>query len=169
LFGYCVDGVVVNRLLPDDVSDPWFARWKGAQAEHLETITDAFAPVPVLCAELEPVELIGAAELARFGQRLYTATDGPAAVLHHSAPLRVESRGDTLVLSVELPFAARDELDIAVRDGELFLAVGPHRRALALPDSLVRRDVESARLHTSTPYGSTLEVEFVEPLLEAAQ
>src|SRR5699024_893162 len=34
LFGYRVDAVVVNRLLPDAVTDPWFARWKTLQAEH---------------------------------------------------------------------------------------------------------------------------------------
>src|SRR5690606_27929506 len=33
LFGYHVDAVVANRMLPDDVADPWFARWKAAQAE----------------------------------------------------------------------------------------------------------------------------------------
>ena len=28
LFGYRVDAVVANRLLPDDVTDPWFKAWK---------------------------------------------------------------------------------------------------------------------------------------------
>ena len=33
LFGYRVDAIVANRLLPDEVSDPYFDRWKEAQAE----------------------------------------------------------------------------------------------------------------------------------------
>src|SRR5213592_908196 len=32
LFGYRVDAVVANRLLPDEVSDPWFKAWKDAHA-----------------------------------------------------------------------------------------------------------------------------------------
>ncbi|MBV9952858.1 MAG: ArsA family ATPase, partial [Acidimicrobiia bacterium] len=28
LFGYRVDAVIANRLLPESVSDPWFAAWK---------------------------------------------------------------------------------------------------------------------------------------------
>src|SRR5439155_21991778 len=52
LFGYRVDAVVANRLLPDAISDPWFKAWKDAHAEHLATIEDGFAPVPVLRAEL---------------------------------------------------------------------------------------------------------------------
>ena len=35
LFGYRVDAVIANRLLPDDVSDPWFEKWKQLQDEHL--------------------------------------------------------------------------------------------------------------------------------------
>ena len=35
LFGYRVDAVVVNRLLPPEVTDPWFDHHRAAQAEHL--------------------------------------------------------------------------------------------------------------------------------------
>src|SRR4051812_14366529 len=40
LFGYRVDAVVANRLLPDTVSDPWFKAWKDTHAEHLTAIVD---------------------------------------------------------------------------------------------------------------------------------
>ena len=46
LFGYRVDAVIANRLLPDRVSDPWFDQWKAVHAEHLTTINEAFAPLP---------------------------------------------------------------------------------------------------------------------------
>src|ERR671918_336652 len=42
LFGYHVDAVIANRLLPEAISDPWFEAWKGTQREHLESITAAF-------------------------------------------------------------------------------------------------------------------------------
>ncbi|HYY79681.1 MAG TPA: ArsA family ATPase, partial [Actinomycetes bacterium] len=48
LFGYRVDAVVVNRLLPDDVTDPYFGKWKEIQADHFRTITESFAPLPIL-------------------------------------------------------------------------------------------------------------------------
>ena len=38
LFGYGVDGVIVNRVLPDIVSDPYFDRWRSIQKGHLEAI-----------------------------------------------------------------------------------------------------------------------------------
>ncbi|TMA56799.1 MAG: ArsA family ATPase, partial [Deltaproteobacteria bacterium] len=38
LFGYRVDAIVANRIIPPEVEDPYFGKWKDIQAEHLETI-----------------------------------------------------------------------------------------------------------------------------------
>src|SRR5688500_14003820 len=53
LFGYRVDAVVANRLLPDQVTDPYFDRWKDLQKGHLQDINDSFSPVPILTATLK--------------------------------------------------------------------------------------------------------------------
>jgi arsenite-transporting ATPase len=154
LFGYTVDAVVANRLLPDDITDPWFKAWKEAHAEHLEAIEDGFAPVPVLTAELAAEELLGVGRLRAFADALYGTTD-PADVLHRGRPLRVEPRGEDHVLVLELPFADRDDLDVGRKEGELLIRVGAHRRAVVLPDSLRRRTVKGA-----TMVGERLEVTF---------
>jgi len=71
--------------------------------------------------------------------------------------LRIERRGETMVLCLGLPFADREELELARRDGELLVRVGPHRRAVVLPDSLRRREVAGATME-----GPWLAVSFVE-------
>src|SRR5690348_6047882 len=75
MFGYHVDAVVANRMLPDAVDDPWFARWKESQSAHLEVIKDAFSPLPVLSAELAGNEVVGCEHLAVFGKHLYLDCD----------------------------------------------------------------------------------------------
>src|SRR3954451_10774791 len=64
LFGYHVDAVIANRMLPDAIDDPWFERWKATQSAHLEVIHEAFAPLPVLSAELAGSELVGCEQLS---------------------------------------------------------------------------------------------------------
>ncbi len=145
LFGYRVDAVVANRLLPDAITDPWFQEWKARHAEHLTAIEDGFAPLPILRAELASDELIGVDALRAFGALLYADHD-PAAVLHPGEPLQVVRKGTGYELSVELPFAEKDELELGRRDDELLIRVGSHRRALLLPDSLRRREVRAASL-----------------------
>ena len=155
LFGYRTDAVVVNRLLPDAVSDPWFEHWRKTQAQHLETIAEAFAPLPLLRAELAEEEVVGVDRLRRFAHGLYKDVD-PTATLHKGEPLHVTAEDDgRRVLSLQLPFAEPGDLEIGRRDGELLVRVGTWRRALMLPDSLRRRPSAGARL-----VGDRLEIVF---------
>jgi arsenite-transporting ATPase len=149
LFGYHVDAVVANRLLPDDVADPWFARWKAAHAEHLAAIEAGFAPVPVLRVPLQPTEQVGLEALRRFADALYQDED-PTARYGTRSPLGVRRSGDALVLELELPFTERDELEVGRAGDELLVRVGPYRRSLVLPDALRRRDVAGAELQDGT-------------------
>jgi arsenite-transporting ATPase len=145
LFGYHVDAVVANRLLPDTVTDPWFAKWQALHAEHLATIESSFAPLPVLKAELAADELVGPDRLRAFAATVYGDRD-PADSLHQGEPLRVTRRAGAYHLTLELPFADHDDLEVGRRDDELLVRVGPYRRALLLPDSLRRRDITAASL-----------------------
>ena len=154
LFGYHVDAVIANRLLPEQVADPWFEAWKDVQRGHLESIASAFAGVPVLTAELAAGELVGRERLSHFGAALY-GDRSPADRFCATEPLRVDAVGDALVLSLHLPFTDKAEVELARSNGDLLLAVGAHRRAVALPDSLRRREVAAARMA-----GDRLEVEF---------
>ena len=145
LFGYGVDAVVANRLLPGGVTDPWFDGWRSAQAEHLDTIERSFAPVPVLRAELADREVVGIERLRTLGAVLYGEGD-PARRLHDGPSMEVEADGADLVLHVPLPGAEREEVDLGLVDGELLVRTGPYRRAVALPDALRRRPVTDAAL-----------------------
>ena len=145
LFGYRVDAVVANRLLPDAVADPWFERWKELHTEHLRTIEDGFAPLPVLKVELAPTELVGLDALRGFGDRVYGELDA-ASRLHEGQPLRVTRRAGRTTLTLDLPFADRDDLELGRRGEELLVRVGPYRRAITLPDSLRNRPVVDASL-----------------------
>ncbi len=146
LFGYHVDAVVANRLLPSAVQDPWFDRWRAVQEEHLTTIDEGFAPLPVLRAELAEEEVVGPERLAAFAAHLYRDHD-PLAMLHPGEPLTlaVDGQGGH-ELRLDLPFVDSGDLEVARVADELLVRVGPYRRALVLPDSLRRRTVTSAVL-----------------------
>jgi arsenite/tail-anchored protein-transporting ATPase len=145
LFGYRVDAVVANRLLPDEISDPYFARWKEIQSEHFRAIVEAFQPVPILTARLRDQELSGPGSLEDLGEELYGERDA-SEVLFTDNPMTVEKVGDGYLLSLRLPFTDRDDLDLARKDEELFVRVGPYRRTIMLPAVLRSREVAGAKL-----------------------
>jgi arsenite-transporting ATPase len=157
LFGYAVDAVVVNRLLPEAVSDPWFDRWKERQAEHLATVRSSFGDTPILTAPLFDDEPIGAESLLRLASEVYADRD-ETAVLHQPEALTVERRGDEQVLCLPLPLVERDLLDVLRKGDELHVKVGAYQRTLLLPAALRRGDVVGARV-----VDGRLEVRFAEP------
>ena len=145
LFGYRVDAIVANRLLPDTVSDPYFDRWKELQRDHLATIESSFAPLPILRARLRDQELVGPDLLAQLGREIY-GDDDPSAVLHDEDPMSIAKQGSSYVLSLRLPFTAKDALELSTKGDELFVKVGPYRRTIMLPKVLASRRIESAQL-----------------------
>lgn len=144
LFGYRVDAIVANRIIPEDVTDPYFGKWKEIQNEHLATIRESFQPVPVLTGRLFEQEMVGFDLLKRMGDDVYEDTD-ETKVLHLDEPIRVQKRGPWYVLSVQLPFTDRNELDIHRRTEELVVRVGSYKRTLILPHALQRLEIREAR------------------------
>jgi arsenite-transporting ATPase len=143
LFGYRVDAVVVNRIFPDEITDPYFGKWKDIQAEHLQTVRESFEPVPILTARLFDREMVGLDLLAEMGDEVYGETDAMA-ILHRDEPLRVRKRGTSYVLSLKLPFVERGDLEVFRKADELYIRVGSYKRNLILPQTLQRLDVKEA-------------------------
>jgi arsenite/tail-anchored protein-transporting ATPase len=143
LFGYRVDAVVVNRIIPDDVTDPYFGKWKDIQAEHLAAVHESFEPVPILTARLFDREMVGVPLLTEMGAEVYGDLDA-AAVLYQDDPIRVRKRGAGYVMSMRLPFVSRDDMDVHRRGEELYVRVGSYKRNLVLPQTLRRMTVREA-------------------------
>lgn len=156
LFGYGVDGVVVNRVLPEEVSDPYFSRWRAIQKTHLDAVDEAFADIPRIRLRLFDDEMVGVDRLRTMAGELYPDTDPVTGFEAHS-PFRVRESDGAVVLEMEVPFAGRDELDVYRQGTELFVQLGPYRRSFVLPDTLQRRVVTGAQLD-----GGTLTVRFGE-------
>lgn len=144
LFGYRVDAVIANRIMPDEVTDAYFKKWKDIHAEHLDTIHEAFSPVPILRARLFEQEMVGLELLERMGEEVYGDRDA-IRILHKDQPITVKKRGSFYVLSMRLPFVERDNLDVHRKGDELFVRAGSYKRNLILPQALQRLDVKQAR------------------------
>ncbi|HYF11322.1 MAG TPA: TRC40/GET3/ArsA family transport-energizing ATPase [Actinomycetota bacterium] len=163
LFGYRVDAVVVNRIFPDDVEDPYFAKWKDIQAEHLRQVHESFDPVPILTARLFDREMVGVPLLEEMGDEVYGELDATD-ILFHDDPIRVRRRSGGYVLVMRLPFVAREDMDVHRRGDELFVRVGSYKRNLILPQTLQRLEISGANF-----VGDHLEIAFARPLGAAAR
>lgn len=160
LFGYRVDAIICNRLLPGTVTDPYFHHWKEIQADHLQTIHDSFEPVPILTVPLYDREMIGLELLDALGTTLYAGSD-PSAMLFEGQPLRIKRNGVGYQLRLQLPFTEKSDIDLLRKGDDLYIRVGTYKRSFALPSVLNRLQVGGAAFE-----GSDLVVAFKDPAKE---
>jgi arsenite-transporting ATPase len=144
LYGFTVDAVIVNRIIPDEVVDPYFAAWRQSQSRNMELIEEAFAPLPLFRVPTFPQEMVGIELLRQMAAAAYGDVD-PAQLLHREPIYDLQKENGVYRLRYALPLASRESLDLTRKREELIIRVGPHKRSLLLPDTLARLPVASAR------------------------
>ena len=148
LYDYAVDAVVVNRLLPDTVSDPYFEGWREAQARHVGSIEQAFSPLPIFKARLFDREMYGLEALGALAQEIFGDEDPLRRFSRGSAHDIVKADGGYEVV-LNLPLVEKGSVDLSKKGAELSVRVSGYRRNVLLPDSMVRLRAAGARIDGS--------------------
>jgi arsenite/tail-anchored protein-transporting ATPase len=147
LHGLTVDGIVVNRVLPGEITDAWFAEWRSSQAKVLEEIDAYFAPVPVKRVPLFTHEVLGRERLEELANALYAPTEDPAAVTRVEAPFTFTKGNDGCYeVRLQLPFAAKGDVGLFKKGDELVVEIGTLRRHVGLPTSMANLSPSKAKL-----------------------
>ncbi|MFQ5645847.1 MAG: ArsA family ATPase, partial [bacterium] len=144
LFGYSVDAVIANRVIPDSVTDPYFANWKRIQGKYLNLAHKCFTPLELLKAELRDDEMVGLERLKKLGEQTFGDKD-PCAVLYEGRSIELEKADRHYFLYVKLPFVERSEVGVWIKGNELILEWGNFKSHTLLPGYLLDMNLEGAR------------------------
>jgi arsenite-transporting ATPase len=158
LHGLTVDTVIVNRVLPAEVSDAWFAEWRTSQEKILAEIHEYFTPFPVKQAPLFTHEVLGRKRLEELADTLYAPGEDPSAIVRVERPYSFRKRNGSYEVRLDLPFAAKGEIGLFKKGDELVVEVGALRRHIGLPTSMAA--LVPARAHLEN---RILTVELHEP------
>ena len=71
LYDYNVDAIMINRVIPNTVTDPYFQAWKDTQKKYNTLIKDSFQPLPIYEAPMFEQEVVGLSMLERVGDSLF--------------------------------------------------------------------------------------------------
>ncbi len=138
LYGYPTDAVICNRIIPPEVTDPYFTAWKDSQRKNLDLIGEAFGGLKVLKAPMFNSDIGGLDDLRRLADALYDGTNPSQIMTSEVGTHTIEhdlETGDYL-LRIPLPFADKTDLDLYRSADELTVRVGPYRRNIVLPYTL---------------------------------
>ena len=144
LFGYPVDGVVLNRLLPQGaVEGDFMQRLHQMQVEYRQQVHDLFAPLPVWEAPHYPYDVTGVERLAELGRDLFKEAD-PTQIFFRGSTQEIIREDDEYLLKLPLPHVEIGKVGITKRGDELFISIGNFKRDMILPMTLAERPAKRA-------------------------
>ncbi len=145
LYDYLTDLVVVNRVLPDEITDGYFAAWRKSQKKYASLVEKAFSPIPILESKLFDHEITGLENLDALAGAVFGERD-PAQIFYKTQPQKIVKNGKNYELHLQLPFIGKDDIDLTHREGELYVTVGAYKREISLPRALNGKKVTKAKL-----------------------
>lgn len=146
LYGLTVDAILVNRVLPEQISDTFFAEWRSSQRVILGEMAAYFSPVPVRHVPLFTHEVLGRERLRELAQSLYPEGDNPAAVERKQRPYVFDKLDGHWEVRLDLPFTSKAEIGLFKKGDELIVEIGTLRRHIGLPTSMATLVPSRARL-----------------------
>jgi arsenite-transporting ATPase len=156
LYGYPVDAVVVNRILPGIESDgigntrlvqpsedPYLRHLQEIQTRYLADIEREFHPLPILRSAWFDREMVGIEKLQMLAAALFPQTD-PGQIFFVGQTQQILEEGNDYVLKLPLPHVELNKVKLTKRGDELFISIGNFKRELLLPAVLAQRNAGGA-------------------------
>jgi arsenite/tail-anchored protein-transporting ATPase len=146
LYNVATDLIVANRIIPEEVTDPFFQRWKENQGIYKQEIYDNFHPLPVKEVPLYSEEMCGLEALERLKNTLFTDDEDPTQVYYKETTVRVVQEKDNYSLELYLPGVPKEQVQLNKTGDELNIRIGNHRRNLVLPQALAALNPTGAKM-----------------------
>jgi len=144
LFGFAVDSVIANRILPQDLGESYFDKWLSIQEKHLQTAEECFNPLPILRGKLFDEEMVGLPLLSKMADDIFKDTD-PIQILSEDKSMEIVPSPGKYVLRMRFPAMKKEQLGVWVKGDELIIKAGSYKRNIILPRSLAFLPLEGAK------------------------
>ncbi len=144
LFGFNTDAVIVNRVLPNEAGEGFFAYWRDLQRKYEEEIVMNFQPLPILKAPMMPKEVIGLPVLEELADIVFK-DQNPSTILYRGRTEKIREEDGGMVLELSIPFMEKTDLDLTQTGDELTVHAGAYKRKVILPRPLIGRQVTGAK------------------------
>ena len=145
LYGYTVESIVVNRVVPKELGgDYWKAKLE-EQSRYMRAIDESFSPLKTLEAKLMPREVLGMKALDRLADELFKDGD-PSEIYSTESPMKMFDEGTTSVLALKLPFPMNQKLELYTRKDDLTVQLGAFKKSITLPHSMTNRKLLGAEM-----------------------
>lgn len=144
LYNFAVDGLYINRILPDDIGNEFFNDWIKIQGRYIRELEEVFAGMPVYHIPWFDTDLNGTEGIGRINDEALEGRD-IFAVSETVPGEEYEKTEDGYLMKVHLPFAAKDGVDLHESENDVIIKIGNFKRNIPKPDVLRRLGISSAK------------------------
>ncbi|GJM36215.1 MAG: arsenic-transporting ATPase [Saprospiraceae bacterium] len=132
LYGYNVDAVIINRILPEKSVGEAFKYYIESQKGYIEEIEESFNPLPILKVQHQGQEVFGMEQLETISNSLYEGKNA-SDVLYLDKPYEVIENSKGYFFKTRLPFVVESDIELQKFGDELIINIGNRRKSIMLP------------------------------------
>jgi arsenite/tail-anchored protein-transporting ATPase len=150
LYGINVDLAIINKIMPHETSNQYYANWAEFQKTKVEEARANFYPLPVKEILLHRTELRGLEMLAANGELIFGNED-PAKIYYRGKPFNFANEENSLRMTVKVPFTEKDDFDLERYGDQLTIKVknpvGYVVNIVPLPSATIGMKLAKAKLN----------------------
>lgn len=145
LYNFNVDALYINRIIPGEVDNKFFSKWKEIQSSYLKELEDVFVNVPIYKIKWYERDVNGIEGLDKIVKdSLGNSNIFDVLKTTENETFIKTDNGYNLVVYV--PFAKKEEFDLYESNDEVIIKIGNFKRNIPLPDVIRKYDISSAKL-----------------------
>lgn len=144
LYNFNVDGLYINRILPQDIDNNFFDRWVEIQKEYIQCLKESFAALPIYEIPWYDEELKGEENIKRIVDDVLAKSD-VFKVRHITQREVFTQTEDGYLLEVNIPGADKTDIDLYQAATDIVIKTGNFKRNIPLPNALRTYVVSGAK------------------------
>ncbi len=145
LYRYQVDGVFINRILPEHMDNPFMEKWHSIQKQYIEELEKVFVHMPLSYIPWYPEEIRGSQAVEKLCEDLRS--------LSNLFDIRLQTDNEEYSLcengylfTLKLPGVIEDEVEVYMHNLDMNIRIGNFNRCIPLPNTLQRSQITSVQL-----------------------
>ncbi|WP_286946211.1 ArsA family ATPase [Acetobacterium sp. UBA5834] len=150
LYNYNVDGIFINRILPREIENPFFAKWITIQKKYIAEIEACFDQIPKYYIPWYDTDLLGLDAINRICTEVFTDSCDLFAIKADIAGEKYAQTATGYELKLFLPNITKDAVAVNLAGSDVIVKIGNYKRNIPLPNSLRGMTVSSAKFDQST-------------------
>ncbi|RLD79391.1 MAG: ArsA family ATPase [Bacteroidetes bacterium] len=132
LYGYAVDSVIINRIMPKSEEKGFFNSYINSQSKYIKEIEESFSPVPIFKAEHIGEEVFGLDLLKKIADKIYGDED-PSQIFFNEKTMIIKESDKGYQIKLKLSFMDDSSYKINKFGDELVIEIANRRHNVLLP------------------------------------